>query len=177
MTTSQVRWALDQAGLSDSQKMLLVVLCNSADSKDDEQRVPIQDISNSRSDTSEIEDDLVELSKKKFAIFTGYDHKYLYFWIPYYAAKYQRHDEESSQERQKDQRSARGSISPTKRLRIYRRDNFECVVCHSHHELTLDHIVPFSKNGTDADSNLQTMCRSCNRHKGARGWNNEEVHA
>lgn len=31
--------------------------------------------------------------------------------------------------------------------------------------MTMDHIIPISKNGTDALSNLQTMCTFCNNFK------------
>lgn len=32
----------------------------------------------------------------------------------------------------------------------------------------LDHVVPRSKGGLDADENLQLLCSSCNRSKGGR---------
>ena len=32
----------------------------------------------------------------------------------------------------------------------------------------IDHIVPLSRGGTEADDNLQLLCRPCNRSKGAR---------
>lgn len=52
-----------------------------------------------------------------------------------------------------------------RRARIYERDNFRCVKCGATHDLTLDHILPRSKGGTDALSNLQTLCRKCNEEK------------
>lgn len=174
MTQAQVRWALDQKGLTDAQRMLLVIFCNSADSNDDEQRIPIEDVVNCRADTRGISDDLHALWLRGLLHITGKNHKYVFYWLPDYAAGYKRRDELSPQERAGEQRSARGKISPSKRLRIYRRDGFECVVCGSNDDLTLDHIVPFSDNGSDDDSNLQTMCRSCNSRKGTRGWNVKE---
>lgn len=59
-----------------------------------------------------------------------------------------------------------GCISAAKRLRVYKRDGFACVECgYTGANLTLDHKVPRSKGGTDAESNLQTMCQPCNAAK------------
>jgi hypothetical protein len=52
--------------------------------------------------------------------------------------------------------------------RIWDRDNWTCVECGTHKDLTVDHIVPVSKGGADEDDNLQTMCKPCNSRKGAR---------
>ncbi|RJQ68090.1 HNH endonuclease [Pseudonocardiaceae bacterium YIM PH 21723] len=39
---------------------------------------------------------------------------------------------------------------------------------HQDEDLTADHIVPLSKDGTHQRSNLQVLCRTCNAAKGNR---------
>ena len=51
---------------------------------------------------------------------------------------------------------------------VWDRDGWECVTCGSHANLTVDHIMPLARGGSDDLSNLQTMCFSCNSRKGAR---------
>ena len=51
---------------------------------------------------------------------------------------------------------------------IYKRDGYRCTKCGSEVDLTLDHIVPVSKGGTNVWWNLTTLCRPCNSSKGAR---------
>lgn len=65
----------------------------------------------------------------------------------------------------------RPSIDREKRERVYARDGWRCLNCgqDSRGELTLDHIVPYSRGGTDEDSNLQTLCRTCNVMRGDTG--------
>lgn len=55
------------------------------------------------------------------------------------------------------------------RLAIYHRDDFDCVYCRSvfppatgHGDLTLDHVVPRSRGGSDKPDNLVTCCYECN---------------
>lgn len=64
--------------------------------------------------------------------------------------------------------AARKTISSAKRLRVYQRDGFKCVVCGTSDRLSLDHIIPVSKGGTDVETNLQTMCLTHNMEKGAK---------
>ena len=54
------------------------------------------------------------------------------------------------------------------RAAIYSRDAFCCRYCLSSAGgvLTLDHIVPVSRGGTNAPSNLVTSCKKCNLAKG-----------
>lgn len=57
-------------------------------------------------------------------------------------------------------------IRDTTRRRIYWRDGFTCVWCGATRNLCLDHIVPRSKGGTNAPSNLVTSCLRCNEWRG-----------
>jgi CRISPR/Cas system Type II protein with McrA/HNH and RuvC-like nuclease domain len=52
------------------------------------------------------------------------------------------------------------------RVRIYKRDNNECVYCGSSKQLTLDHVIPKSRGGGNDWNNLVTCCFSCNLKKG-----------
>jgi CRISPR/Cas system Type II protein with McrA/HNH and RuvC-like nuclease domain len=54
------------------------------------------------------------------------------------------------------------------RNRIYKRDGYECVYCGSKRSLTLDHVVPKSRGGTNDWTNLVTSCMKCNLKKANR---------
>jgi len=60
-----------------------------------------------------------------------------------------------------------------KRLAIYLRDGFLCVYCDkgvNTKVLTLDHLVPRAKGGTNAATNLVTACMECNAGRCHRPW-------
>lgn len=63
-------------------------------------------------------------------------------------------------------RTNRSPIKRAKRKRIYKRDGYKCVKCKSTDDLSIDHKKPRCLGGTNADSNLQTLCRPCNNLKG-----------
>lgn len=44
----------------------------------------------------------------------------------------------------------------------------ECAACGSTENLVIDHKVPISRGGSDADENLQPLCRPCNIAKGIK---------
>lgn len=54
------------------------------------------------------------------------------------------------------------------RNRIYKRDDNECTYCGSNKNLTIDHIVPKSRGGTNDWTNLTTCCIKCNLKKADR---------
>ena len=63
-------------------------------------------------------------------------------------------------------------IRQEKRLAIYLRDGLACAYCGHGVEqgvqLTLDHVKPHSKGGSNHESNLVTACARCNSSRGAR---------
>ena len=63
----------------------------------------------------------------------------------------------------KEGRQRRGV--PLNRKNVFLRDKCRCVYCGSGHQLTLDHVRPKSKGGTDSWENLVTACASCNNSK------------
>lgn len=55
---------------------------------------------------------------------------------------------------------------------VFERDNYTCCYCGEKGGiLEMDHVIPFSKGGTDDISNLVTSCRKCNRQKKDRSVN------
>lgn len=54
------------------------------------------------------------------------------------------------------------------RNRIYKRDGHQCVYCGSSKNLTLDHVIPKSRGGSNDWINLVTSCFKCNLKKADR---------
>lgn len=65
----------------------------------------------------------------------------------------------------------REGLTPTQRFSVLERCGFACAYCGRRApdvELTVDHIIPKSRGGTDDDANLTAACRECNVGKGNR---------
>lgn len=60
------------------------------------------------------------------------------------------------------------------RIKILKRDGFTCQYCGANTKdnpgllLEVDHIIPVSRGGKSVEENLQTLCKRCNRKKGAK---------
>lgn len=62
----------------------------------------------------------------------------------------------------------RRPLSAGVRALVWARDSLTCVECGSTDNLTVDHIMPLVKGGTNEIDNLQTLCLPCNVRKGPR---------
>ena len=51
------------------------------------------------------------------------------------------------------------------RLEVWQRDGGKCCRCDATDYLEFDHIIPFSKGGSNSDKNVQLLCRRCNLAK------------
>ncbi len=64
-----------------------------------------------------------------------------------------------------EDRAAKRRIPDPVRAEVLLRDGARCRRCRTAANLEVDHIIPISKGGTTEESNLQTLCRRCNRRK------------
>lgn len=66
------------------------------------------------------------------------------------------------------------------RFQIFERDDFQCWICgrpvlilvdrNDPEKATIDHVIPVSKGGVDAPSNVKCCHRSCNEFRGNRNY-------
>jgi 5-methylcytosine-specific restriction endonuclease McrA len=60
---------------------------------------------------------------------------------------------------------AEGSHTREEWIEILKQHNYRCAYCGTMENITKDHIIPLSKNGSDYASNIQPLCKSCNSRK------------
>ena len=61
---------------------------------------------------------------------------------------------------------SRPKISDSVVTYLLARDCGKCVICASEEDLQIDHIIPFSKGGSDEPENLRILCKTCNVKRG-----------
>jgi hypothetical protein len=66
-----------------------------------------------------------------------------------------------------DPPSNRPPIPEEVRIAVWRRDGGRCVRCGSQRNLEFDHVIPVALGGSHTARNLQLLCETCNREKGA----------
>ena len=59
-----------------------------------------------------------------------------------------------------------GKLTRRQKDKVMARDNWTCQRCGTQDDLTIDHKRAVARGGTNAMSNLQTLCEPCNRDKG-----------
>ncbi len=68
----------------------------------------------------------------------------------------------------KERTQRREAIPRIVQREVWQRDGGCCVECGTKEKLCFDHIVPFSRGGSNTIRNLQLLCESCNLSKGNR---------
>jgi len=74
--------------------------------------------------------------------------------------KYEKWDEK---EQGKEKRRRR--VPQHVKNEVWRRDEGKCAKCGSRLNLEYDHIIPFSKGGSNTTRNIELLCQKCNRKK------------
>lgn len=65
-------------------------------------------------------------------------------------------------------RPRREAIPRAVQREVWQRDGGRCVECSTKEHLCFDHIVPFSRGGSNTVRNIQLLCETCNLAKGNR---------
>ena len=68
-------------------------------------------------------------------------------------------------------RPKRRCFTREERMAAYRKQGGRCAMCGRWFDFNAmegDHVIPFSRGGKTETSNLQMLCRTCNRSKGNR---------
>lgn len=81
----------------------------------------------------------------------------------YYWTKEAEYDRMVSEKMKTERRSR--TIPKHVQREVWRRDQGRCVECGSKELLEFDHIIPFSKGGSNTTRNIQLLCEACNRKK------------
>jgi 5-methylcytosine-specific restriction endonuclease McrA len=59
-------------------------------------------------------------------------------------------------------------ISDPVKEEVFERDGGQCVKCGSTRDLQYDHVIPYSRGGSNTAANIQLLCGDCNLAKSNR---------
>lgn len=62
-------------------------------------------------------------------------------------------------------KNAEGTFTTQEWEDILKRNNYKCLMCGTKDRISIDHIIPLSKGGTNYIENIQPLCLSCNCRK------------
>ena len=79
----------------------------------------------------------------------------------------EKHQEYGNRRRSRENNSP-GSFTTKEWKSLCRQYNHRCARCGEKKKLTVDHVVPLSKGGSNYIDNIQPLCSSCNSSKGAK---------
>lgn len=65
------------------------------------------------------------------------------------------------------ERTRRERIPQQVKVAVWQRDGGRCVECGEQRNLEFDHVIPLAMGGSNTERNLQLLCETCNRTKGA----------
>ncbi|KKN18009.1 hypothetical protein LCGC14_0960130 [marine sediment metagenome] len=69
-----------------------------------------------------------------------------------------------TEQEQEEERSR--TIPKSVQKEVWKRDLGKCIECGSTERLAFNHVIPFSKGGSNAARNIQLLCEKCNRSNG-----------
>lgn len=72
------------------------------------------------------------------------------------------------QNRRAKEKSAPGSFTLSELKAVYMTQEYRCAYCQSEDPLSIDHIVPLSRGGSNWITNIQGLCLTCNLKKGSK---------
>ena len=79
-----------------------------------------------------------------------------------------RFDVEEVQFEPQEKQRKRRVIPQDVKDKVWQRAKGKCEYCGNNKNLEFDHIVPWSKGGSNTYRNLQLLCQGCNRSKGSK---------
>lgn len=72
------------------------------------------------------------------------------------------------QNRRSREMNAKGSFTEEEWKNLKIKFNNKCAICGLERKLTIDHIIPLAKNGTNYIDNIQPLCMPCNSKKSTK---------